>query len=120
MNTDQIAYFIDIAKTGSINTTAKRMFSSQQAVSDAIKRMEQELGCTILERSKRGVSLTDDGKYVLQRCPNRKGHIPTKKEKENQKKFIKQWKKRKKDAEVPKDVIEALKELCIFDWEQCP
>ena len=55
------------------------------------------------------------GKYVLQRCPNRKGHIPTKKEKENQKKFIKQWKKRKKDAEVPKDVIEALKELCIFD-----
>ena len=60
------------------------------------------------------------GKYVLQRCPNRKGHIPTKKEKENQKKFIKQWKKRKKDAEVPKDVIEALKELCIFDWEQCP
>ncbi|MBQ2004658.1 MAG: LysR family transcriptional regulator [Peptococcaceae bacterium] len=66
MNTDQIAYFIDIAKTGSINTTAKRMFSSQQAVSDAIKRMEQELGCTILERSKRGVSLTDDGKYVLQ------------------------------------------------------
>ena len=66
MNTDQIAYFIDIAKTGSINTTAKRMFSSQQAVSDAIKRMEQELGCTILERSKRGVSLTEDGKYVLQ------------------------------------------------------
>ncbi|MBO5816864.1 MAG: hypothetical protein J6R26_02820 [Paludibacteraceae bacterium] len=36
------------------------------------------------------------GKYVLQRCPNRKGHIPTKKEKENQKKFIKQWKKKKK------------------------
>lgn len=60
------------------------------------------------------------GKYVLQRCPNRKGHIPTKKEKENQKKFIKQWKKRKKDAVVQKDVIEALNELYIFDWEQCP
>lgn len=66
MNTDQIAYLIDIAKTGSINTTAKRMFSSQQAVSEAIKRMEQELNCTILERSKRGVSLTENGKFVLQ------------------------------------------------------
>jgi len=65
MNTDQISYLIDIAKTGSINTTAKRMFSSQQAVSEAIKRLEQELSCTILERSKRGVTLTEDGKYVL-------------------------------------------------------
>lgn len=65
MNTDQIAYFIDIAKTGSINTTAKRLYCSQQAVSEAIKRMEQELNCTLLERSKRGVSLTEDGKFVL-------------------------------------------------------
>ena len=55
------------------------------------------------------------GKYVLQRCPNRKGHTPTEKEKENQQKFIKKWKKRKKDEELPKDVIEALQELCIFD-----
>lgn len=66
MNTDQIAYLIDIAKTGSINTTAKRMYCSQQSVSESIKRLESELGCTILERSKRGVSLTEDGKYVLQ------------------------------------------------------
>lgn len=55
------------------------------------------------------------GKYVLQRCPNRKGHIPTEKEKENQQKFIKKWRKRKKDEELPKDVIEALKGLCIID-----
>lgn len=66
MNTDQIAYLIDIAKTGSINTTAKRMFSSQQAVSESIKRLEHELNCTILDRSKRGVSLTEDGKFVLE------------------------------------------------------
>ncbi len=65
MNTDQISYLIDIAKTGSINTTAKRMFSSQQAVSEAIKRLENELNCTILERSKRGVTLTEDGRFVL-------------------------------------------------------
>ena len=27
------------------------------------------------------------GKYVVQRCPNRKNHVPTKKEKENQQRF---------------------------------
>ena len=55
------------------------------------------------------------GKYILQRCPNRKGHQPTKKEKANQQKFIKRWKKRKGNAGQPQDVIDALKELCIFD-----
>lgn len=66
MNTDQLRYLIDIAKTGSINTTAKRMFSSQQAISESIKRLENELNCIILDRSKRGVTLTADGKFVLQ------------------------------------------------------
>ncbi len=55
------------------------------------------------------------GKYVLQRCPNRKGHIPTDKEKANQQKFIKRWKKRKRVDQRPQDVISELKGLCIFD-----
>ena len=33
------------------------------------------------------------GKYVVQRCPNRKNHVPTEKEKENQQRFIKQWRR---------------------------
>ena len=36
-----------------------------------------------------------NGKYVVQRCPNRKKHIATPKEIENQKQFIKKWRKRK-------------------------
>ena len=70
MNTDQMAYLIDIAKTGSINTTAKRLFSSQQAISESIKRLENELNCVLLLRSKKGVALTEDGKYVLQQVSN--------------------------------------------------
>lgn len=38
---------------------------------------------------------TLNGKYILQRCPNRKNHIPTQKEKTNQQRFIQQWKKQK-------------------------
>ena len=65
MHSDQLRYLIDIAKTNSINATAKRMFSSQQAVSESIKHLENELNCIILKRSKTGVEFTDDGKYVL-------------------------------------------------------
>ena len=65
MNIDQLKYFADLAKTNSITNTAKRMFISQQALSESIKRMENELGCTLVLRSKTGVSFTEDGKYVL-------------------------------------------------------
>jgi hypothetical protein len=35
------------------------------------------------------------GKYILQRCPNRKGHVPTPEEKANQERFIRDWRKSK-------------------------
>lgn len=65
MNIDQLKYLADLAKTSSINTTAKRMFISQQALSMSIKRLEHELGCTLLHRSKTGVEFTEDGKHIL-------------------------------------------------------
>ena len=66
MNIDQLKYFADLAKTNSITNTAKRMFISQQALSESIKRLENELGCTLVNRSKTGVEFTDDGKAVLE------------------------------------------------------
>ena len=33
------------------------------------------------------------GKYVVQRCPNRKGHVATEKERENQLRFIQQYRR---------------------------
>ena len=55
MNIDQLRYFADLAKTNSITNTAKRMFISQQALSESIKRLENEVGCTLVNRSKTGV-----------------------------------------------------------------
>ena len=68
MNMDQLKYLADLAKTNSMNETAKRMFITQQAVSDSIKRLEQELGCTLLIRAKTGISFTEDGKVVLEQA----------------------------------------------------
>ena len=65
MNSEQLRQLIDITKTGSIRMTAKRLYISQQAVSESMKRLEKELNCTLLNRSKNGVTLTDDGKFVL-------------------------------------------------------
>ena len=65
MNSEQLLQLIDISKTGSIRMTAKRLYTSQQAISESIKRLEKELNCTLLSRSKNGVTLTDDGKIVL-------------------------------------------------------
>ena len=33
------------------------------------------------------------GKYVVQRCPNRTGHVATEKERENQPRFIQQYRR---------------------------
>jgi len=65
MNIDQLKYFADLAKTNSITMTAKRMFISQQALSESIKRLENELGCTLVTRSKSGVEFTEDGRAIL-------------------------------------------------------
>ena len=66
MHINQLKYLADLAKTGSMNLTAKRMFISQPALSESVKRLEQELGCTLLIRSKTGIEFTDDGRMVLE------------------------------------------------------
>ncbi|MBR5443091.1 MAG: hypothetical protein IKV22_01725 [Paludibacteraceae bacterium] len=38
------------------------------------------------------------GKYILQRCPNRKRHIPTANERTNQQCFIQQYRKTKSNS----------------------
>ena len=39
------------------------------------------------------------GKYVVQRCPNRKGHVATEKERENQQRFIQQYRRVRRGVE---------------------
>lgn len=51
MRTEQLQYLMDILKTGSINKTAQHFFISQQAVSNSLKQLENELGCTLLNRT---------------------------------------------------------------------
>ena len=65
MRLEQLQCLLDIAQTGSLTSTAKRLFVSQQAVSKNIKQLEEELGVTILIRTKTGVTFTDEGIDVV-------------------------------------------------------
>lgn len=61
----QLRYLITIAETGSLNRAAEQLYVSQPSLTSAVKELEKELGITLLHRSGRGVSLTNDGAEFL-------------------------------------------------------
>ena len=70
MRTEQLKYLVDVAETGSMNKSADRLFVSPQAVSKAIKQLEEELGAELLVRTHLGVSLTNVGESIVALAQN--------------------------------------------------
>lgn len=54
-----------VVDRGSLKSAADELGYTQSAVSQAVKALERELGTTLIERGKQGVSLTRDGKQYL-------------------------------------------------------
>ena len=61
----QLHYLIVIAETNSLNKAAEQLYVTQPSLTSAIKELEKELGVTLLYRSGRGVTLTNDGVEFL-------------------------------------------------------
>lgn len=62
----QLQYFIAAAEAGNISTAAERLHVSQSAMSSAIIRLEQHLGCDLfLRKHARGITLTANGQRLL-------------------------------------------------------
>ena len=57
--------FYDVAKSGSISKAAKNSYTSQPAISKAIKKLEDELQTQLFYRTLNGVDLTDKGQELL-------------------------------------------------------
>lgn len=62
MELRQMEYFKAVAESGSINSASQILNISQPPLSYSIKNLEDELEVKLLERSSRGIELTDAGK----------------------------------------------------------
>ena len=65
MNSKQIDYCIELARTMNFSRAAENMFVSQPTLSYQIRLLEEEVGFPIFERSGRGASLTPAGSQFV-------------------------------------------------------
>lgn len=65
MTLQQLKYFIETVKHGSINKAAESLFIAQPSLSNALKELEAEIGQDLFIRTPRGISLTTDGAEFL-------------------------------------------------------
>jgi len=61
----QIKALVAISHCGSINEASQVLHITQPALSRSIKDLEHELGLTLLQRSYKGMSLTEEGRRVI-------------------------------------------------------
>ena len=65
MNLRDLNYIIAVADTHHFGKAAERCFVSQPTLSGQIKKLEEELGIAIFERSKRSVEITPVGEEIV-------------------------------------------------------
>lgn len=68
LDSRQLNMFVTLAKTGSFTRAADRLHLSQSAVSHAMKSLEGDVGCLLLDRAGKKVTLTQAGEQLLKRA----------------------------------------------------
>ena len=61
----QLQAFLEIARLGNVTRAADTLFLTQPALTSRLKRLEQEIGATLLVRDRKGARLTDAGRAFL-------------------------------------------------------
>jgi len=65
MNILHMKYAVEVARAGSLNKAAERLYVALPNVSRSIKELEADLGITIFERGAKGVTLTPEGEEFI-------------------------------------------------------
>ncbi|WP_168793261.1 LysR substrate-binding domain-containing protein [Paraburkholderia aromaticivorans] len=65
LDSNLLRAFVTVAETGAVGVAATRLARTQAAVSMQLRRLEDELGQRLLDRSPRGVQLTEAGHLLL-------------------------------------------------------
>ena len=66
INFELYKVFMAAATNRSFSKAAEELFVTQSAISQSISKLESELNKKLFERSKQGLILTDDGKFLLE------------------------------------------------------
>jgi LysR family transcriptional regulator, low CO2-responsive transcriptional regulator len=64
MEMAQLEYFLRVVEEGSFSKAADRVFRTQPAVSIAVRRLEEEVGVALLDRTQKSPTLTEAGQIV--------------------------------------------------------
>ncbi len=67
METDWLREFISLTETSSFQETAVQFYTTQSTISKHLKKLEEEWGVSLLQRSSRHVELSEIGKLL---CPS--------------------------------------------------
>lgn len=64
MELRQITYFLKVAEYESFSRAAEDLFVTQPALTIAVKKLEEELGVSLLRRSNKSITLTESGRLL--------------------------------------------------------
>lgn len=65
MTFQQIKYVLEIYQTGSLAAAAQKLYLVPSSLSIALSNLEQELGCQIFHRTKKGMTPTPEGLEII-------------------------------------------------------
>lgn len=65
MNLQYVKYALEISRTGSISKAAENLSVAQPNLSRAVKELENQLGISIFERTRTGMTVTPEGEKLL-------------------------------------------------------
>ncbi|MCQ2122094.1 MAG: LysR family transcriptional regulator [Fibrobacter sp.] len=66
MELTQLKYFLEVAKNEHVTQSAKKLCIVQPALTQAIHKLEDELGVSLFKTSGRNIKLTESGKYFYE------------------------------------------------------
>ncbi|MBQ3778401.1 LysR family transcriptional regulator [Fibrobacter sp. UWB13] len=67
MELTQLKYFLEVARTEHVTQSAKNLCIVQPALTQAIHKLEDELGVSLFKNSGRNIKLTDSGKFFYEK-----------------------------------------------------
>jgi DNA-binding transcriptional LysR family regulator len=68
MHIDDVKTFVTVVDAGSISTAARDLHLTQPAVSRRVKRFEEAIGASLIDRRRRPLALTEPGQLAVERC----------------------------------------------------